>query len=191
MDIHYWTQMPVLFLSVYWVGCWVLASRKDVASPVRRGWVCSWRMLDRKCQKHIWNSYIQEVYAWQRRGLRSAALPARLVIRCYVFDCHCMSWREQLLGVNVCRMYRKHEVSFGCQIKFGLMKMHSLGIYSNACVGECVTLNVCECKTPVTKAQILLYWTKFQKETFGLALITCFCQQMVLLCSWPKRLCGW
>lgn len=23
MDIHYWSQMPVLFLSVYWVGCWI------------------------------------------------------------------------------------------------------------------------------------------------------------------------
>lgn len=28
MDICYWTQMPVLFLSVYWVGCWVCVSER-------------------------------------------------------------------------------------------------------------------------------------------------------------------
>lgn len=74
---------------VYW---------KDVASPVRRDWVCSWRMLDRKCQKHIWNSYIQEVYAWQQRPPErcSACLPAFLVIHYSVLDCHWLDVREQM-----------------------------------------------------------------------------------------------
>lgn len=79
MGTHYRTQMPVLFLS----GLFGSVSWKDVASPVRRGWVCSWRMLDRKCQKHIWNSYIQEVYAWQRRpSERSSACPLSNPLLC-------------------------------------------------------------------------------------------------------------
>lgn len=65
-SLRYIYKCLCFFLNVHWVGVG-LVSWKDVASPVRRGWVCSWRMLDRKCQKHIWNSYIQEVNAWQRR----------------------------------------------------------------------------------------------------------------------------
>lgn len=107
--IHNWTQKN---------GLCVLSglSWKDVASPVRRGWVCSWRMLDRKCQKHIWNSYIQEVYAWQRRPSERccSACPFSNPLFCVCVT----AWAEENdRCVWMCAVSQTWRHFFECQIK--------------------------------------------------------------------------
>ncbi len=59
-------------------------------------------------------------------GLRSEALPARLLIHRSVLDCHCMSRRERLLGV-----YLKHDVVPGCQIKLGYKILWLRSLFNN------------------------------------------------------------
>ena len=167
-------SMHILWICSEWVVG--LVSWKDVASPVRRGWVCSWRMLDRKCQKHIWNSYIQEVYAWQwRPSEHCSACPL-----CNPLFCVWLSLQTLRRTTAGCERvpYFKHDMNFGVPNKVLLQDCASIlrvvmWIYLSVCIREvsmcvhvfvCVCVCVCECKLLDTEVQILLNWAAFEKE---------------------------
>lgn len=57
-------------LSVLWGQC---VGKMEPSEE--RGSVCSWRMFDRKCQRHIWNSYTFRKSMRDSRGHQHAACP--------------------------------------------------------------------------------------------------------------------
>lgn len=69
-----------LIMGVQWGLEWVLSVLwgqcvGKMKPSKERGSVCSWRMFDRKCQRHIWNSYTFRKSMRDSRGHQHAACP--------------------------------------------------------------------------------------------------------------------